>query len=551
MKPLRRVVYPLFLVSLALLIIIPQTPLAHAVLTLTSNVNVTCSLNVSCSVTASITANSEIIIIENVITGGCLPTSNWANLTPTDSFGNTYTFLIGIQVSSNNNDCLGAFRTFSTGSGSDLIKISPDPNNAFTSTANVLDFTGFTGFGNTNSFSSASTSGTNNLGFTVSDSSIVIGSAINHVGGVTCGTVTTGSSQIILFNFACQTQSSQGSANGITTSTTTLSAGSYTDTLSWTSGVTTDGFGRILIELKSTGASSSSALVTQCYGNCGSPAITLVNTNSTHSTNFNQSITLFYEFQSNLNGFILNVTTSIAKNYINGQQVSIGIYEANCNVGVTPFTSSCPGALQTSIRGNVNPFKGKTSLVPSTLSVSISQWVGIAVSGVFSGLDLNDTNTSVSLFQTNGNIPTFLGSSAPTGSSKMGLWAFIQGNTIIGPPPPSIVINCGSDFICILIQSVLALTPNNPLLGAIFFGIVYSIVTIVAISAFMWKFNMQGALPSGVYILIFIAWMTFWASLVGAVWFIILEIIATLIIFSSFFGSLASGTFQHKGKHDA
>ncbi len=52
--------------------------------------------------------------------------------------------------------------------------------------------------------------------------------------------------------------------------------------------------------------------LTQCYGNCGSPAITLANTNSTKSINFNQSITLLYVFQSNLNGVILNLTTNLA-----------------------------------------------------------------------------------------------------------------------------------------------------------------------------------------------------------------------------------------------
>src|SRR6266699_3603860 len=41
---------------------------------------------------------------------------------------------------------------------------------------------------------------------------------------------------------------------------------------------------------------------TQCYGNCRSPRITLANTNSTHTINFNQTITLFYQFQSNING---------------------------------------------------------------------------------------------------------------------------------------------------------------------------------------------------------------------------------------------------------
>src|SRR5438445_6243326 len=72
---------------------------------------------------------------------------------------------------------------------------------------------------------------------------------------------------------------------------------SYTDTSHFVAGP--DIMGGTFTATAQTG---TTVTVTQCYGNCGNPAITLDNTNSSHTVNFNQSITLFYEFQSNLNG---------------------------------------------------------------------------------------------------------------------------------------------------------------------------------------------------------------------------------------------------------
>lgn len=204
--------------------------------------------------------------------------------------------------------------------------------------------------------------------------------------------------------------------------------------------------------------------VTQCYGNCGSPAITLANTNSTHSINFNQSTTIFYEFQSNINGFILNVTTSMAKTYLNGQILNVGIYTIpNCPVGNIPFSNQCAGILATSPSGNggfggiSNPVKGLRSNAGYQIPVFNGQWVAVAITALYSGLDVNDTNTNVAAFQVGGGVggmPSVLNQAVSFNAAfKMGLWAWIIGNVVSGagassPPAPA----CPGLFDCILPQ---------------------------------------------------------------------------------------------------
>src|SRR5260370_11319600 len=152
-----------------------------------------------------------------------------------------------------------------------------------------------------------------------------------------------------------------------------------------------------------TPSGTTTQTVTQCYGNCGSPAITLANTNSTHTINFNQSITLFYEFQSNLNGFIINVTTNIAKQYNNGIGVIEAIYTIpSCPLGATPFSTTCPGLLASGWNVVGNPGKGRLANGNYLIPVTNGQWVGISITATMSGLDLNDTNAGVPLFQTSG-----------------------------------------------------------------------------------------------------------------------------------------------------
>lgn len=192
------------------------------------------------------------------------------------------------------------------------------------------------------------------------------------------------------------------------------------------------------------GQSGTTVTVTQCYGNCGSPPITLVNTNSTHAINFNQSVTLLYEFQSNLNGFVINVTTNVGRNYNNGIGIIQAIYTIpSCPTGATPFSSTCPGFIASGWNVVGNPGKGRSTNGNYLIPVSNGQWVGITITATMSGLDLNDTNTGIALFQTNGGgcacppPPTISSATLRDAGSKIGLWAFIRGNVITSAPPAS------------------------------------------------------------------------------------------------------------------
>jgi len=195
-----------------------------------------------------------------------------------------------------------------------------------------------------------------------------------------------------------------------------------------------------------TPSGSTNTVVAQCYGNCGTPAVTLANTNSTHSINFNQSITLFYIVQSNLNGFVANVTAQVAKTYSNGETISIGLYTVDpiCTGSNLPFTPQCPGFLAQKQGPAVNPTKGMFSMT-SNVAIQNGQWFGVAVTGAFTGLDLNDTNTNVVLSQASGQTPTVISQYQNLGNSKAALYAWVRGNSIIsGPTPGQIPVGCQS-----------------------------------------------------------------------------------------------------------
>jgi hypothetical protein len=215
----------------------------------------------------------------------------------------------------------------------------------------------------------------------------------------------------------------------------------------------------------------------------------LTNTNSSHTINFNQSIVLLYEFQSNINGFILNVTTNIAKTYNNGIVPVVAIYEViSCPTGQLPFTPQCPGQLQTagSPIGS-NPTKGSFSLKASNgqIPVSNGQWVAIGVTSNFGPLDLNDTNTNVPLFQTStlSGIQNQASAASLSAGCKIGLWTWIVGNVVTGggalTPPPN--LSCPGILDCILPNLVFSFcsnqTPACTNASALLWAMILSIVT--------------------------------------------------------------------------
>lgn len=274
------------------------------------------------------------------------------------------------------------------------------------------------------------------------------------------------------------------------------------------------------------GTSGGTVTVTQCYGNCGSPAITLANTNSTHSVNFNQSITLFYQFQSNVNGFLLNVTTSMAKSYTNlPNGPAFGVYTiANCPLGQTPFSAQCPGILQAQSPGQNTfaPPKGKVSFSGLRIPVSNGQWVGIALSAFLSGLDVNDTNTNVNLWQTNeGKIPSSIQTPSSLGNSKVGLWAWINGNIVSGNPSSSpssgtcgpgldLILTCAVNSLCTIV-TVQCQTGSSIFLVVVL--TIFSLAVLLGIfSYWLPNLNLSTKGLGEFAILIFIGWLTAFGS---------------------------------------
>ena len=278
------------------------------------------------------------------------------------------------------------------------------------------------------------------------------------------------------------------------------------------------------------GSNPSTTSNSACYGNCGSPAVTLINPNATHTVNFNLSITLFYAFQSPVNGFINNMTVNIAKPYTNGIQVGIGIYTANCPVDVQPFTAQCQGTLVTS-KQNFVFGKGRDSTV-SNAPISAGQWVAIAVSAQFSGLDLNETNTLCStgcfdsghLQYANGGIqPILSGVSrcASTGTpcntagiDSTGIWAYVTGTTVGVPPPPPTTGGCANNWAqldCLLPAlsngMCLVVTASCQTSGSLFWIFILTVVSFLLVtvgfaSAHVTKFVAAG----DVFIFFFLGW---------------------------------------------
>jgi hypothetical protein len=213
--------------------------------------------------------------------------------------------------------------------------------------------------------------------------------------------------------------------------------------------------------------------ITQCYGNCGSPAITLTNSNATKTVAFNQSITLFYDFQSQLNGFFLNVTANLGIAAASSQQIFIGIYTVDvaCPITSAPFGPNCPGSLkQATSYGGQTP-KGRIFMkaTPNQFTIQNGEWIGISISATLSGVSLNSTNTTCAasfacntgLFYTGGNTPQTITSSAScdtpgpcsiAGIDNLGLWTWIQGTQVGTPntPPTSSCTNNFAQLDCLL-----------------------------------------------------------------------------------------------------
>lgn len=276
------------------------------------------------------------------------------------------------------------------------------------------------------------------------------------------------------------------------------------------------------------GTTGTTVTVTQCYGNCGSPAITLANTNSSHTINFNRSITIFYEFQSNINGFLLNVTTNLAKTYFTPQVPYLAIYNIPqpCPAGQLPFTAQCPANDALGFSPGQGLSKGKISIVASSGQIPVfnGEWLAVALSSTLSGLDVNDTNTNVPLFQVSGLLPAYI-TQASTATNlcagcKIGLWAWIVGNVVSGngPSQPGQALCPGLDCILsnVVNNSCSVITVACQTASSMFWII---ILTIISIFVMVFMFNEivptvnLGRVGLGeMSVLIFIMWIAIFTS---------------------------------------
>lgn len=408
---------------LLVLVAIPPVQQAHAVTPLVwiqTNTDKVCN---PCTVQSAVTVNTgDTIIVQENLPPACTLTSNHGESFTTEQASGQY--IISYMTASTS----GSYTWTCTGSTFGIMS--------------VTDYRGtFNGFGGAvvDSPSVSGATGSDTATITASQGSLVYEGLLVYNNG-------NGSPN-------CPSAQQQSGQTNIASATTTVGVvcflgnaynsgpvsgpGQLNLSVSW-SGCTSPGFCQTirhsLLEL-TTVTASSQPTQSQCYGNCGIPAITLTNTNSTHTTNFNNSITLFYQFQSNINGFIQNITTTLAKGYSNNNGVFIGLYstQISCTQTGNPFTAACPGFLVASSSPTRNPAKGVFSQKVN-VQAQIGQWFGVAVTGFFQGLDLNDTNTNVPLYQTGGIMPGVINTFTTVGNSKLDLYAWATGNLIINGP---------------------------------------------------------------------------------------------------------------------
>jgi hypothetical protein len=546
MMKLRRIVYPLFFVLVLAFVLIPSTPNVHAdtpVLHASVQNASLCDMS-NCSSPNLAVASGDFVLVHTF----CMVGGNPASIT--DTFGDTYVLIGGFAFGREEvwGGIAVAGNVIQVTAVGGSCSFSSSPGGAFSAES----FTGVASFGNLNGNNpGCSGACTDSVSLNTKVNNAIVYEAFAVYGGGlgSCPTITNQSAQTTTQTLLCLNGLAGAYSIGRTVYSSGQGIGTHTYSMQTSASAQTT---HVVVELDPAGGTPSVlGQQTACYGNCGNPAITLANTNSTHTINFNNSVTLFYEFQSNLKGFILNETVNIARTYANGMQVGLGIYTASCPAGTTPFTSACVGQQRANTVSNPNIAKGKFTFIPSPISVSLGQWVGIAVTAFQAGLDLNDTNTNVAMFQQSpGTIPPLInnGVSFSSCSCKIGMWTYITGNTVGIPIPPITAQGCGGDIVCFMTASACALTPSNCLIGALAFGILYSFISIIALEIVSAKVGSGMTIPGGVYILTFMGWMTFWSLIVGAIWFVILEILAVIVIFSGFFGALASGGFRHTGR---
>jgi len=378
--------------------------------------------------------------------------------TVSDSQGNVFSLSISSKSAMSSGADTAIFTAIAIATGSDTVTITRGTNQF---AGAFLDYSGVAGFGQSTSqqLDSAGSSGSSSVTFSnVATTSWIVQNFFYETGGTSGGVSANNGQQLrdTMSTVQCSTNGlgfcnsydvpapSSGFSLSLTYSSNSCAApGCFAS--------------HSALELAA-GAPGTTQTVTQCFGNCGTPAITLVNTNSTHTVNFNTSITLFYQVQLSVTGFMLNVTSNLAKTYSNGfSSPLLGFYRAQCSIGVTPGTNACPFILQEGVN-TAALGKGRVSMTGGgQYPVVAGDWIGIGVSAQIAGLDLNDTNTNVPMLQASGIIPAAITQTASfAATSKIGLWTWIQSTTITSLPPP-----IGTGVSCFGLDCILSHVVNS------------------------------------------------------------------------------------------
>jgi hypothetical protein len=406
---------------------------------------------------------------------------------------------------------------FAKSTGTDTISTTWSNCNFSGSNAGAFSFEEFSGVGSigNNAKQLGCTGGcTDTIMVTITTNNALVYEGFDVYGGGlgSCPTITNGASEITTQTLQCLNGLASAYSIGRTTYNPNRGIGVNSFSMQTSASQST---GHEVVELDPPGgAPTNLGTQTACFGNCGSPAVTLANTNSTHTVNFNQTVTLFYQFQANLNGQVLNMTTQVAKSYSNSNTLLVGVYTIPvCSVGQTPFSSVCPGLLQKST-SVTNPVKGANSVTNLAIPVSNGQWVGIAISATFNGMDINDTNTQVVMLQTAGVMPPVISvDSTFSTTAKVALYAYLTGNTITGIPPPATTGgNCAGFLDCIVPNLVFALCTNQTPTCQNSSALLWAILLAIFFSFFIWKMGanvLPGVrLPFGeIFLLMVLVWI--------------------------------------------
>ncbi len=536
-------VYPLFFVVLALVALLPQAHASIPVYDRSSKVD----CNASSCASSSLSTNAGDLII---VTISCWSSSGSIGTT-TDTLSTTFTVVNSLTLAQTGATSY-TIQTGTSAGGNDVVTVNKGGcasafSNQFSFSVDIYSFVTGIGVTNKNFGTIGSGSGSDTLTMIIQPNSFIYETLADTNSNGNCPVNSGSSGQTIRDTFACSTAGGN-IINGIVMDRQYANGGSTPSTAAWSASASSSTFFHMTIELLASGGSVTQ--VSNCYGNCGTPAVTTTNTNSTKGINFNITQTYFYENQITFPALIINMSAQVACSYGTAQcpfseVLTLGLWAtATQCFNAIPFTPTCPGQLVSSSQV-VSPSKGKFTFSVN-YGVFTGQWIALGFSGSRSGLQINDTNTAINIFNTFG-FPSTLSNVATQGTSKAEVYAWAVGNTVIGGGiiPATALCNQNVDLICTMVQAACGLTPSNCIIGAMIWGLVYSIVSIFFLEIVLFELKMTMGLPGGIYILIFMSWMTIWALAVGALFFIILEILVVAYFFTSSVVGIASGT--HKG----